>query len=461
MPVEGRAFSSRERSEGTENREIDGLSLTPPEKVRKLQQTLHEKAKEQPTYRFYALYDKLYRMDILRHAWAICRHNGGKPGVDKETFEQIEHEGVETWLQTVADELRGKTYEPEAVRRVYIPKPNGKQRPLGIPTIKDRVVQTAAVIVLGPIFEADLCDEQYAYREGRSAHEAVKKIHHWISRGHHEVLDADLSGYFDTIPHADLIKSLARRISDGTMLKLLKKWLRMPIEETGPKGGKRRSNPAKKTKRGTPQGAPISPLLSNLYMRRFILGWKKLGWEAKLGGHIVNYADDFVILCRTGGQQAVEAMRTLMAKLKLTVNEEKTAICRLPDEHFVFLGYQIGRCYSERTGKAFWGTRPSRKSITHIKQEITALTSSHRVLLTPELVVGAINRKLIGWGNYFKLGQASKAYRAVDSHTRHRLRLWLCRKHKRPGRGTKPYTFRYLTSELGLVTLQNRPRSYA
>ena len=415
----------------------------------------------QPTYRFYALYDKLYRMDVLSYAWAICRHNGGKPGVDKETFEQIEQMGVETWLQTVAEALRDMTYEPEAVRRVYIPKPNGKQRPLGIPTIKDRVIQTAAVIVLGPIFEADLCDEQYAYREGRSAHEAVKKIHHWISTGHREVLDADLSGYFDTIPHPELIKSLARRISDGAMLKLLKMWLRMPIEETGPKGGKRRSNLAKKTKRGTPQGAPVSPLLSNLYMRRFILGWKKLGWETKLGAKVVNYADDFVILCRTGGTEAMKAMRQLMAKLKLTVNEEKTKVCRLPEGHFAFLGYEIGRCYSEKTGKAFWGTRPARKSIVHIKREISALTRSNRVLLTTEEVVGAINRKLIGWGYYFSLGPVSKAYRAVDNHARQRLRLWLCRKHKRAGQGVKAYSYHRLTGEMGLVSLQHRPRVYA
>ena len=299
------------------------MSLAPPEKVGKLQQTLHEKAKANPTYRFYALYDKLYRKDVLRYAWNCCRANGGKPGVDGIDFAQIESEGLESWLETVAEELRAKTYSPEAVRRVYIPKPNGKQRPLGIPTIKDRVVQMAATIVLSPIFEADLCDEQYAYRPGKSAHGAIQEIHHWISRGHHEVLDADLSGYFDTIPHPELLKSLARRISDGMMLKLLKMWLQMPVEETGPKGGKRITNPARKTKRGTPQGAPISPLLSSLYMRRFILSWKQLGWERKLGARIVNYADDFVILCQRGGQDAYHAMRNIMERLKLTVNEER------------------------------------------------------------------------------------------------------------------------------------------
>ena len=220
-------------------------------------------------------------------------------------------------------------------------------------------------------------------------------------------------------------------------------------------------NPAKNTRRGTPQGAPISPLLSNLYMRRFILGWKQFGWEAKLGAQIVNYADDFVILCKTGGTEAGQAMRTLMAKLKLTVNEEKTKVCRLPEERFVFLGYEIGRCYSSQTGKAFWGTRPSPKSISRITGEVSALTRSNRALLETDDVVRTINQKLVGWGNYFSLGAASKAYRIVDAHTRNRLRRWLCRKHKVSGKGTRMFPDQRLKDELGLVSLQDRPRIHA
>ena len=230
------------------------MSLQPPETVRKFQQTLHEKAKANPTYRFYALYDKLYRADILKHAWKCCRRNGGKPGVDGISFEQIERRGVELWLDEVAGELREKRYVPEAVRRVMIPKPNGKQRPLGIPTIKDRVVQMAAVIILSPIFEADLCEEQYAYREGKSAHGAIREIHHWVSRGHHEVLDADLSGYFDTIPHPELIKSLARRISDGAMLKVLKNVAEDARGRNRTQGRKTANEPGKANPAGHPAG---------------------------------------------------------------------------------------------------------------------------------------------------------------------------------------------------------------
>ena len=334
------------------------MSLLPPQKVRKLQRTLHAKAKESPTYRFYSLYDKVYREDVLRFAYQSCKANRGAAGVDKQTFEDIESYGLDRWLGELAEALRSKTYRASSIRRVYIPKTNGKQRPLGIPTIIDRVAQRAAVLVLEPIFEADLQPMQYAYRPKRSAHDAVRAVHALVNAGHREVIDADLSGYFDTIPHAELMKSVARRISDRYMLNLIKMWLTVPVEETDERGRKQRTTPNKDQGRGTPQGAPLSPLMANLYMRRFILGWKVLGHEERLDAHIVNYADDYVICCRCSAKEAMAVMQMMMGKLKLTINQTKTSICSIPEERFDFLGYTIGRCYSPKTGRAYIGTYP-------------------------------------------------------------------------------------------------------
>ncbi|MEE8177428.1 MAG: group II intron reverse transcriptase/maturase [Acidobacteriota bacterium] len=435
------------------NRAEIGVSLATPEKLWKLQEALHAKAKGNPTYRFYALYDKIYRADVLAEAWRRSRANGGAAGVDGVSFNQIEATGVGEWLEQLAKELGEKTYRPQAVRRVYIPKAYGKRRALGIPTIKDRVAQMAAVLVLEPIFEADLQPEQYAYRSERSALDAVREVHRRLNEGMKEVVDADLSGYFDTIPHAELMKSLARRISDGAMLKMLKQWLQMPVKESDGRGGKRHRNPARRYQRGTPQGAPISPLLANLYMRRFILGWKQLGHAERLQGCIVNYADDFVILCRENGQAACAAMRILMARLRLTVNEEKTQVCRVPQESFEFLGYTFGRCYSTRTGRAYIGTRPSQQKVRALNQKITRLTRRDRLQADTAVTVRSINRLQRGWGNYFCLGPVSKAYRAVDAHTRYRLRQWLRRKYQMKGAAKRRFPDEYLYGNLGLLRL--------
>jgi group II intron reverse transcriptase/maturase len=435
------------------------MSLVTPVTVEKLQKALHAKAKGEAGFRFYRLYDKVYRTDILAYAYRLCRANGGAPGVDSQTFEQIESAGLEGWLGELATDLRSKAYRTDSVRRVWIEKENGKQRPLGIPTIRDRVAQTAAVLVLEPIFEADLEPEQYAYRPNRSAQAAVRHVHALVRRGYDEVVDADLSGYFDSIPHAELMRSMARRISDRQLLALIKQWLVVPVEEDDGRGGWRRTTRAKDEKRGVPQGAPISPLLANLYMRRFLRGWKTLGHQQRLSAYIVNYADDFVICCRGTAAEAMGVMRGMMRQLKLTVNEEKTGLRRVPADSIDFLGYTIGRCHSMQTGRAYIGTRPSKKSIRRITARISDLTARRMLLLESEVLIGRLNRLLLGWGNYFCLGPVSKAYKAVDAHARYRLRQWLCGKHKIGNQGTSRYPDEYLYEQLALVRLSARTRN--
>jgi group II intron reverse transcriptase/maturase len=431
-------------------------NLSTPDSVQKLQTALHAKAKEEPGYRFYLLHDKIYRQDVLEYAYRSCKANKGAAGVDGVCFEDIEASGEDQWLGELAERLKKKDYRPEAVKRVWIPKPNGKQRPLGIPTITDRVVQTAAMIVVGPIFEADLQAEQYGYRTDLGAHDAVREVHRLLTTGHQQVIDADLSGYFDSIPHKELMKSVARRISDKHMLHLIKQWLEAPVEEDDGHGHRKRTTSNRDAGRGIPQGAPISPLLSNMYMRRFILGWKQWGYERRWSAYIVNYADDLVICCRLGADEAMNVMRSIMEKLKLTVNDDKTHLCQIPQERFDFLGYTFGRCYSRVTGRAYIGTRPSKKSIKRMVESIREETNHFRTLLDAEYVVGRLNQKLTGWANYFCLGSVSPAYRAINSHAVQRLRRWLCKKHKVQGSGKTRYPDQYLHEELGLINLPRR-----
>jgi len=435
------------------------MSLTPPETVQKLRNSLHAKAKGSPGYRFYALYDKVYRADVPAHACDCCKSNKGAAGVDGQTFGDIEEYGLERWLGELQQVLKDKSYSPSAVRRVWIPKPDGRQRPLGIPTIKDRVAQRAAVLVLEPIFETDLLPEQYAYRAQRSALDAVSHVQTLLQSGHSQVVDADLSGYFDSIPHAELLKSLARRISDGAMMHVLKLWLCMAVEEEDKRGRKQRTTRNPDEGKGTPQGAPISPLLSNQYMRRFVLGWKSLGYQSRLKAFVVNYADDLVICCRGSAQEALAAMREMMSRLKLTVNQTKTRVCQVPQETFDFLGYTFGRLWSPRTGRPYLGVCPSKKRIGRLCDKVTQATDRRSTSRSVEEVVSDLNPMVQGWANYFSLGSVSKAYQIVDAHVGGRLRMWLKAKHAVACAGKKRFTDAATAQRLGLLRLRGRKGS--
>jgi RNA-directed DNA polymerase len=323
------------------------------------------------------------------------------------------------------------------------------------------VCQTAAMLILEPIFEADMPQEQHAYRQNRNAQSAVREVRGLLASGHKDVVDADLSGYFDTIPHVELMKSVVRRVVDRRVLHLVKMWLDTPVEEQDGRGRKKRTTVNRDTKQGIPQGSPISPLLSNLYMRRFILGWKKAGLEQRLGARIVNYADDLVICCKgDSAQKALNAMRQMMGRLKLTVNEEKTRICRVPDGEFDFLGYTFGRRYSAKTGRPYIASRPSRKSIKRMTEAVRIQTGRNMEWLDAGEMVKCLNQKLGGWANYFNLGPVTPAYRFIDRYTTNRLRRWFCKKHKQPGRGFTHYPDEYLYQKLGLIRLPMLPQNF-
>jgi RNA-directed DNA polymerase len=415
------------------------------------------KAKHEPTWRFHFLYDKVWRADILAHAYALCRANGGASGVDRETFARIEAYGVARWLDERREEVRTGRYKPQPVRRVMIPKSSGMgQRPLGIPTIRDRVVQTAATLVLEPIFEADFDEAAYGYRPKRSALDAVRTVHQAIDEGHTEIVDADLSKYFDTIPHSALITCVARRISDGKMLHLVKMWLKAPVEETDERGHRRMSG-GKKTTRGTPQGGVASPLLANIYMHRFIKAFRKYGLDERYGAVLVTYADDFVVLCRHDAAEVLETIRRWMASIGLALNEEKTGVRNARCESFDFLGYTFGPMYSPRTGGRYNGARPSKKAIASIKGAIRKQLRNGNQAPWPE-VVSRLNRTVRGWAAYFCYGSLAKARHDVQEHLYHSVRRFLRRRHKVAGPGYRQFPEATVFGELGVLALDRLPR---
>ena len=354
------------------------MSLQTPEKVRTLQRKLYCKAKQEPNYRFYLLYDKIHREDILAHAYREAKANKGAPGVDGQTFEQIESEGREEWLRGLREELRNKTYRPQPVRRVMIPKPGGGERPLGIPTIRDRVVQTAAKLVLEPIFEADLEPQAYGYRPKRSAQDAIRKVHRLLCQGYTDVVDADLSKYFDTIPHSELMQCVARRIVDRKVLRLIKRWLKAPVEERD-QDGKRHMRGGKKARCGTPQGGVVSPLLANLYLNRYLKHWRQQGKGNALRAEIVTYADDFVILSRGHAAEALSWTRGVMERIGLTLNEAKTRLVDAQMGRFDFLGYTFGPHRFKKDGHWYLGASPSRKSVARVKRKVAAMLGPNHV----------------------------------------------------------------------------------
>lgn len=400
----------------------------------------------------------MWRADILEHAYRLCRANGGAPGVDGVTFEDIEsgEGGLEAWLGSLGAELREERYRPRAVRRVMIPKPDGGERPLGIPTIRDRVVQQAVKLVVEPIFEADFEPNAYGYRPGRGALDAVREVRAAILRGESHVVDADISNYFDSIPHDELMKSVARRICDRKMLHLIKMWLKTPVEETDDEG-RRTYTGGKGSKTGTPQGGVISPLLANIYIHRLLKARKKFDLEARLKARIINYADDLVIVCRAGAEEALHWLRWIITRMGLSLNEAKTGVRHATRESFDFLGYTFGPMVYRRTGRTYLGVAPSKKRVKRLKESLRAILSAGNQTPLEELVA-AVNRKLEGWSRYFSLGTLEPAYRVVDRYTETLLRSFLARRHKVPGRGTRRFSDRYLHEKLGLVRLGDRRR---